>query len=159
MVLLIGGYFIFIHDFDGNVNSSSSSGGSQAPISLPAGSASLDDYQKFEEKAPESDVIQKLPKEGKIKITFFNRLKGYWEAERSYVLTKGAVEDSSDSEGIDIQLTMNSRWLKVFDGNNFCDVVKSAKSYKEFDAETVLSKTKLAWKYKGLLGYRDCLGI
>lgn len=117
-----------------------------------------ENYVNFEESIQRSEIVQKLPKEGNIEITFFNRLKGYWEAEKTYTLTKNNVKEGSSANS-DIKIVMNSRWLSELNENNFCDIVKEAKANQEFDAQSSLSKLGLLWKYKSIVNYRDCLGI
>lgn len=124
---------------------------------LPA-KASEGDYTNFVEVIKTNDLIQKLPEDSKIILSFYNFATGERTWEKSYALTRGNVEENDD-ESYDIKLIMHSKYLSQLKENNLCQVIQESQRNGDFGSETSLSKTELFWKFKGLLEYRDCFGI
>ena len=92
------------------------------------------------------------------RISFYNFYSGEKEWERSYILTKGHAEEGLTDE-YDIKLILHSKYLTVLNSNNLCIVIQTAQINGDFSSQTAISKTKLLWKYKGMLEYKDCLGL
>lgn len=77
--------------------------------------------------------------------------------EKNYILEKGIVkEGNADSE---ITITLPEKYLEGLTNKNFCSVIQKANKNRDLGFETSLSKTSLAWKFKGMYKYRDCLGL
>jgi len=122
--------------------------------------ASEEDYQRLEQILPQNEVIQALPENAKISISFFNFNTGYREWERDYLLTKAkAVQIDSIPEDVDMKLIMHSRNVPLLKQGNLCEVIAIAKANGDFATETMISKTKLLWKYKSMMSYKECLGL
>jgi hypothetical protein len=122
--------------------------------------ASEKDYQRLEDILPQNEIIQKLPENAKIKLSFYNFNTGERQWERTYILTKGdAVQGDASLSDVDIALIMHSRNLPLLKGDNFCEVINAAQRNRDFAMETERSTVSLAWQYKSVIGYRDCLGF
>lgn len=122
--------------------------------------ASEEDYQRLEDILPQNEIIQKLPEDAKIKLSFFNFNSGYREWERTYILTRGnAVQGEASLSEVDMSLIMHSRNLPLLKGDNFCEVINSAQRNGDFAMETERSTLSLGWQYKSIIGYKDCLGF
>ncbi len=131
---------------------------SNSGIKITLHSAGEEDYKKFEEIF-EKEISSELPDNSKILIVFYDRDKGYWEADRYYFATKNTLMQSHDRNDVDFKIIMNSRWLTILDKMDFCNVVKNAKANRDFDVELIESKTSLLWKYKSLMSFKECLGF
>ena len=114
-------------------------------------------YDNFEEQMMRQSLVHDIPKDGIIKLSFYNFDSGDREIEESYVLTKGNVVKGSEAGDIEIQI--HSKYLAELTNKNFCSVVPSAKANGDMITDSKLSTSKLSWKYKGMFKYRDCLGF
>lgn len=138
-----------------------------APIPVPAPpvpeipftpTATPGQYAQLGSIVPSNPMIQKLPEGAKIQMTFFNRNRGYWEAEKYYIISKASMTEGQISNP-DFKFVMNARWVPQFTTTNFCDIMQQAKVAGESDVEAIGSKVSLAWKYKSVIGYRNCIGF
>ena len=120
--------------------------------------ASEEDYERFETIMPKTGLVQDIPEKGKIQISFFNFNSGYREWERDYILTRGNVVQGTAGD-IDIKLILHSRNLPKLNENNVCEVFQNAKKQGDFGSELIISKMSFTWKYKGMMGYKSCLGF
>ena len=122
--------------------------------------ASEEDYGRLEDILPQNEIIQLLPESAKIKLSFFNFNTGEREWERTYILTTGkAVQGEASLSEVDMALIMHSRNLPLLKGDNFCEVINGAQENGDFAMETEMSTISLGWKYKSIIGYKDCLGF
>ena len=108
---------------------------------------------------PGNEIIQKLPSSGKVSLSFFNFDTGARTWERDYMLTTGAITRVDDISTADIKLIMHSRNVRNLNANNLCDVIATAKANGDYSSELMISKAKLLWRYKSIMGYKSCLGI
>ena len=120
--------------------------------------ASEEDYERFERIMPQTDLVQDIPENGRIQLSFFNFNSGYREWERDYILTRGSVVQGAAGD-VDIKLILHSRNLPKLNENNICEVFQNAKKQGDFGSELLISKTKFSWKYKWMMGYKACLGF
>ena len=120
--------------------------------------ASEEDYARFERIMPQTDLVQDIPEKGKIMISFFNFNTGYREWERDYILTKGNVVEGY-ADDVDIKLILHSRNLPKLNENNVCEIFQNAKAQGDFGSELLISKATFTWRYKGMMGYKSCLGF
>lgn len=138
-----------------NVRTPGSGGGSGGGAIITASEA---DYDNLENILPKTPMVQAIPSSGQLTIRFYNFNSGNRQWERGYLLEEGQVTQIN-SFSTDIDMIIHSRWLPELNENNLCDTIKSAKANGDFAAETKISKASLLWKYKGMLGFRDCLGF
>jgi hypothetical protein len=117
-----------------------------------------EDYKNFKEILAKNSLIQDLPGDAKIALQFYNFNSGEREWEKSYVLTKGEVNEGVIND-YDIRLIMHSKYLTILDENNLCNVIQRAQNNNDFASETAMSTASLLWKYKGVLKYKSCLGL
>lgn len=118
------------------------------------------DYQRLETILPQNEIIQKLPDDARILLSFFNFNTGVRQWERDYLLGKGTATQVDSMPGdLDMKMIMHSRNVPLLKEGNLCDVVQIAKKNGDYATELVKSKTSLLWKYKSIMGYKDCLGL
>jgi len=120
--------------------------------------ASLEDYDRFEQIMPKTDLVQALPEGVEIQMSFFNFNTGYRQWERDYILSKGSVKQGIPSNP-DMKLILHSRNLPNLRQNNVCEIFQKAKKQGDFGSELLISKAKFAWRYKSMMGYKSCLGF
>ncbi len=170
MVILLGFYLGNIYFSNENISSEAISSQSQQSEKSPSRqevvvpkeivTASEEDYQRLEEILPQNEIIQLLPESARIKLSFFNFNSGSREWERTYILTTGnAIQGEASLSEVDMALIMHSRNLPLLKGDNFCEIIQSAQRNGDFAMETEKSTVSLGWKYKSIIGYRDCLGF
>jgi len=115
-------------------------------------------YNNFIEQMSRQSLVRDLPSDGEIVLKFYNYNSGEKEYEKSFILKSDSVEEG-DSENADILIEMHSRYIEVLTNKNFCSVVPQAKKNGDMSTDTKLSASKLSWKYKGMLKYKNCLGF
>jgi len=165
LVLILTGITLYNHYTPVPVSNPSS--GSSAPsvprtYTPPAKeqviTASPEDYDRFEEIMPQTDLVKDIPIGAEIQMSFFNFNTGAREWERDYIITRGSIKQGIPSNP-DIKLILHSRNLPKLNANNVCEVFQKAKTQGDFGSELMLSKAKLTWKYKSMMGYKSCLGF
>lgn len=115
------------------------------------------DYSTLTSDLLRSDIVQDLPKGALLRLQFYNFNSGVREWERSYNLGKDSVEEGSAAG--DIQIIMDSKYVREFKTRGACAVLTSANNNGDFGADTEMSDSALIWKYKSMMKYRDCLGL
>jgi hypothetical protein len=115
-------------------------------------------YENIEPMLSKSSLIRDLPDDSTLMLRFYNFDTGERQWERSYVLQTGNVKEGTITNA-DITFHLHSKYLEPLTNQNFCSVIQQAKRNSDLGIETELSKTKLAWKFKSIVKYRDCLGF
>ena len=104
-------------------------------------------------------MIQELPKNALIYLRLYNSDAGVRQWEKSYLITRGNVEEVNaqniDKSKLDAEIIINSKYVLAYE---FCTAIKQAIANKEFEYELKSSKITLLWKYKGMMKYKDCFG-
>ena len=126
--------------------------------SIEFGIAEEKDFLNFEELLSKNKMIQDLPKNGIIFMRFYNYYSDEREWEKDYTLTKGNVIVGKP-EKYDLSIWLHSKYLTILKENDFCSIVKLAKTKGDFGSSTEIGTSSLIWKYKGMMGYKDCLGF
>jgi hypothetical protein len=164
-LLIIAGIFLFAYfkvknspKTDNTKQSVSSQQTTSPPAKVVYGVASEQDYKNFKDILAKNNMIQDLPDNAKILLSFYNFYTGERVWEKSYTLTKGEVKEGS-TEDYDIKLIMHSKYLTVLNENNFCSTITSAKGNGDFASETSSSTISLLWKFKSMMKYKSCLGL
>jgi hypothetical protein len=93
-------------------------------------------------------IIQDLPKKAVIAL----KVGG-----SEYTITKSSVEKVKASEP-DLIISIPGKYLSSFSGG-LCEMVREANNAGELVITPQISQTGLAWKYRGMMEYRDCLGL
>lgn len=155
----VGGFFAYQYldlgeDSDQNTGGTYQNWGEDLVLSK----ATAEDFLNFEGIIAKSPMIADLPDEGVLLLSFYNSDSGEWEWENEYTLKKNSVTIGS-TDGYDIKLNLNSRYLSVLEEDNLCNVINLAKNNGDFYSESAISTTSLLWKYKGMLDYKSCLGL
>ena len=102
----------------------------------------------FAEYLEEHTLIKELPGGSDISL----KLNGY-----SYSLGQGVVEESSNSES-DLEISIPENFIAKIGEEGLCEVMSGGLESGEIVVETELTETELAWKYRGVLKYRECFG-
>lgn len=153
-IVVITGFFVI-----GSILSFKSSKVISGSITKPSLTINIS-YENFAEQISKNSMIQALPEGSILLLRFYNFNSGEREWEKSYILKKGVVKEAiNKDEKADIILTIHSKYLKELTNKNFCSIIKKAKTNGDFGFETILSKLSLAWKFKSMYKYRDCLGF
>ncbi len=105
----------------------------------------------------EQEIIRALPEDAKISIKPYNFNSGERRWEKEYKITGDAVQDGK-IENPDVSIRIDSKYLTQLKENNLCDVIKQAKQNGELGFDVSISRTRLLWKYKSVLKYKDCFG-
>jgi hypothetical protein len=103
-------------------------------------------------------LVKDIPEGATLSLRFFNFNSGERQWENSYILTRGSAREGL-ADNADIYLTIHSKYLGQFTGNNFCAVIKRANANRDLGFESPLSKAGIAWKFKSMYQYRECLGF
>jgi len=161
-LILVGGFFIakkYIGEENKNKEQySSQNTGETRQESFVYRVATEEDYNNFETLVSKNQMIQALPGNAKIVLSFYKFAGDERIWEKSYLLSKGSVKEGN-LEDFDINLIMDSKYITVLNANNFCQIIKTAKQNNDFWSTTAISKTSLVWRYRGVLKYKDCFGL
>lgn len=128
------------------------------PVLPFVATATPEQYAQLEVIIPSNEMIQKLPADARIQMTFFNNNRGYWEPEKTYMISRGSMTPGTISNP-EFIFGMNAKWVSQFTLTNFCDIMQTARANGESTVEAIGSKFSLIWKYKSVIGYRKCLGF
>jgi len=156
IILVIIGIIFFPKSPDISKGSGGGNSGGGTPIVF--GVAEAKDYENFEAIIKNNQMIQDLPDDAVLTLSFYSFNTGEREWERNYILTKGNVEEGTAEEA-DIKLIMASKYLTILKTNNLCGVIQLSQNKGDFASETELSSFSLAWKFKSMKEYKDCLGM
>jgi len=118
--------------------------------------ATEEDYLQFENVISQNSLIQDLPDDAIILLSFYSASPE--ELEKDYLLRKNSVE-KGETHDYDMKLIINSKYLTKLNENNFCEIIQIAKNNGDFFSETEMSTTSLLWKYKSVLKYKSCFGM
>ncbi|MEK6935945.1 MAG: hypothetical protein AABW67_04090 [Nanoarchaeota archaeon] len=119
--------------------------------------------QNLAVELPKSSMLKALPKDMPILLKFYNLNSGGKQWENSYLIKDGKMKEidkaSQDktTENVEITIALNSKYLDGLTNKNLCSVIKKANQNGDLSFETSLSKISLAWKFKGVMKYRECL--
>lgn len=119
-----------------------------------ANSITKENLDLFLEK---QDFIKNLPDNSIIALRIYNIENNEQKIEADYTITKGSVEKKSP-ENYEVEMLIHSKYLPEL-GSNLCDTMKKAKTNGDLKINTFLSAGDLIWKYKGMLKYRNCIGV
>lgn len=112
-------------------------------------------YQNFAEIISQNPLVNDLPVDGSILLIFYDKKTS--AKEKEFFLTKGKVEEK-DVVG-DITLSLPSTYMQGLTNKNLCEKITSANNNNELQFSSSISDKELLWKYKGMVKYKDCLGI
>jgi hypothetical protein len=162
ILLVITGIIIALNHNNNQTEKPSSYPSQNTPSSpqkeIVYGVATEEDYNNFEEIITKNQMIQDLPDDSKIVLSFYKFVEGERIWEKSYLLSKNSVKEEN-IEDFDIKLIMSSKYITVLNENNFCQIIKLAQQNNDFGTTTEISKISLFWKYKGVLEHKDCFGL
>ncbi|MBM3234017.1 hypothetical protein FJZ19_02895 [Candidatus Pacearchaeota archaeon] len=114
-------------------------------------------YNNIAQVLSSSDLVGALPEGGSILLRFYNYNSGSRQWEKSFIIKKRSVKEGI--EDADIILSLHSKYLSGLTTGNFCSMINIAKKNGDLGFETSLSTLSLAWKYKSMYKFRDCLGF
>lgn len=115
------------------------------------------DYSTIIEDLLKSDIVKDLPKDTALKVKFYNFDNGERQWENSYILKTNSVKLGSEESDMDIIIA--SEYVENLKSDDVCTVLSLAGEENQFYVESELSDTALAWKFKSMLEYKDCLGL
>lgn len=115
-------------------------------------------YSNFEEQLMRQSLVQDIPENGAMVLRFYNYKSGAQAWENSYILQKGDVQKGT-LEDADITISMHSKYLETLTNKNLCATIITAKGSGDVSIDTGISDASLAWKYRSMLKYKECLGI
>jgi len=117
-------------------------------------------YYNMEEELSKNSVVQALPDNSVLLLKFYNFNSGERAWEKAYIIKKGvATETSNFDEKADVTLFIHSKYLQELTNKNFCEITKKANQNGDLGSYTELSSMALAWKFKSMYKYKDCIGI
>lgn len=115
-------------------------------------------YQNFEEQLAQQGLVRDMPEDGIMVLRFYRESESGRTWENSYVLRQSLVEKGND-EFADIFISMDSKYLETLTNKNLCSTISEAKQEGDVLVEFTLSQKSLAWKYRSMLKYKECLGL
>jgi len=95
------------------------------------------------------DLIQDLPEDSDIQVNF---------GGNKYSITGGVVRAGA-LEDPEVVMDLPEEYIGRIGEVGLCQATGEAVRNREISVETKLSEAELAWRYKKLLRYRECVGI
>ena len=117
-------------------------------------------YKNLASVLSKNSMIQSVPENTELLLKFYNFNLGQRQWEKAFIIKKGAVVETTNlDEKADIILTLDSKYLKGLANQNFCSMIQQANKNGDLGFESSSSQASLAWKFKSMYKYRDCLGF
>lgn len=92
--------------------------------------------------------VQELPDESSIALTV---------GENSYAIQRGSVHEG-EAVNPDLEISLPSDYLDIMGEHGWCTALHTAQSRGDLHVVFHGSESELAWKYRALFKYRNCLG-
>ena len=92
------------------------------------------------------NIVDDLPGDAEIQINF---------GEYKYYVSGNSVLEG-DIEGADLQVWLPEEYISLIGLEGVCEAMSEANRNGEIGIEIYESEASLAWKYKGMLKYRNC---
>ena len=106
----------------------------------------------------QQEIVKDLPKDAVIGFAFYSFSNGERVWEEKYTIRKGSVvKKDYSNENPDMIIYMHSRNFNLF--GDVCNAVKTANKNGDLGYDIKISKASLLWKYKKMMGYRECFGM
>jgi hypothetical protein len=103
-------------------------------------------------------IVQAIPDNSEILLEFYNFDSGERQIEKTYILKNDGIVEGT-SQNSEITLSLHSKYMDGLTNKNFCSMINQANTNGDLGVDTSLSSVELAWKFKSLYAYRDCLGF
>jgi len=127
-------------------------------IHQPSQTTGIITYANLAQEMSRNQIVQALPTDASILLKFYRIANGQKILEKSYVIMKGKATEGTTAAP-DITLLLPSYYLPQLTSSNFCSIIQAAKSNQDLTVQLGSSKLSLMWKYRSILGYRNCLGF
>ncbi len=115
-------------------------------------------YNNIKRVFSSSEIVQDLPKDASIALSFYNFNTGQRQWGKTYTIRKGEVIDGKIGD-VDMEIIIHSKYLQQLTNKNFCLIFQDAKINGDFAAELKLSDPLFLWRYRGMMKYRGCFGL
>jgi hypothetical protein len=116
------------------------------------------DFARLENIMGGQQIVKDVPQKGKISLKFYHFTEGCRIYDKNYILTDGKIQESGGEA--DIYIIIDSEYADRITADNFCDVVKEARAAGDLGQWTAdIGTSTLLWRYRGMLKYKECLGI
>ncbi len=152
VILIISLVFILINKSNLNISGKATTQLKSSGTSQPVIITNENFAQHFEKQ----QILKDLPKKAVILLKFYDYVEGERVWEDSYIIRESSVILGETNEA-DLEISLHSKYFSEL--GSFCKTIKLAKANGEMGFELKISKTKFLWRYKGMTGYRDCLGF
>lgn len=119
---------------------------------VPLSSAEL---QKAYVALNSSGFLEDMPKKGVVAFRFFSFQNGKRVWHDGFLLGKGGFLSEGEP---DVYLSLHSKYISEMDGSNLCEVIQGANKNGDLGLDYSIGKTKLLWKYRGMMKHRGCFG-
>jgi hypothetical protein len=115
------------------------------------------DFQRLKQAMQNQQIVKDVPESGSISLRFFHFTDGCRIYDKSYIISDGKITEGGGKA--DIYVILRSDYAEKITGSNFCDVVKQSRDNGDLGQWSEIGEATLLWRYKGMLKYRECLGI
>lgn len=112
------------------------------------------DKKTFEEKVNESGILEDLPEDQTILLSFYHVEAGELKIDDSLILSKDDVHKKTPSENSDISIMIPSSSMNTTD---FCSMLRDSKENNQLYFSTNLSTQELMWKFRKFGKYLYCI--
>jgi len=115
------------------------------------------DFARLENVMKDQQIVKDVPEAGKISLRFYHFAEGCRIWDKSYILSDGKITEGGGES--DIQLWIASSYVDRITPDNFCDIIKKARADGDLRQDATVGEVTLLWRYRGMLKYKECLGI
>lgn len=113
-------------------------------------------YDNMVKELAKVGMIKDLPEGARVVLEFYNFDSGVREIEKRYFIEENKIREYNGEEA-DIVLSVHSKYLDELTNKNVCSILAKANKNKDLGIDFYKSKAILAWKYRSMTKYSDCL--
>lgn len=113
-------------------------------------------YENFAQTMSKDSIIRNLPKDSEVLLRFYNFTGEKRVFERNFILKYDGILETNQSQS-EVMILIHSKYLSGLTNKNLCSTLKRANQAGDLGIETSLSSISLAWKFKSMTKYKDCL--
>jgi len=103
-----------------------------------------------------SDIIKNFPSNAVVSLKFFTFIGGQRIWQNEYIIKKNSVVEGK-ADKPDVIMNLHSKYVNRAYSEDFCAIIKDSKKNGDLGFETLLNPVSLAWKFKSIIKYKDCI--
>ncbi|MBT3397360.1 hypothetical protein HOA55_00960 [archaeon] len=117
----------------------------------------LPDFDNLKETLATNQMVKDTPESSKIVLKLFHVQDDCKIWDKAYMLRDGEIVEKNIEA--DIEITITSAYVGRLAEEDLCEIISEARDAGDLKEQVNIETSQLAWRYKGMLDHRDCLGL